>query len=832
MYRRNLLVLTILSLAPVVLQAQTPDPLTLQARDVLAKHCFECHGKNAQKPKGKLNVFDRAHLDDKERKIVVPKKPKDSELWVRVEAGDMPPAERPKMTKAEEKILHDWIAAGGVAFPLEAQPQPKTAAAPTERAAQVKEIFRLRCAECHGGAKTQGGVRILDHSALVAKKRIVPGKADESLIFQLVTANDNSVMPPAGQPRLNQTEIDTIRLWIAEGAANFPADVAVPAEPKRDPAFKDVAGVDYVHKKILAYVRDLRAEERAFKRFFSINHILTAGATANELDLQREALVKAINHLSWQATLAPITPIDGPVNSIYAIDLRDLGWHEQPYSRWQGSRNLGKSHVNFWDIALLEYPYGIVYEDSDTYDRLIDEFLIPANQVRPVVYVRSDWFVSTITQPPFYEDFMRFPFDLKDLEFKLGVDSAANVRDYRARRAGMSVSGVSKNNRVVERHPAKYGAYWKSFDFRSNKGLENMFRDPINFHPAGGEMIFNLPNGLQGYYVADGNGNRVEFAPTDIVTDKFAEDKTVRNGLACIRCHDRGVKEFVDVVRPAVQRLPGSPGFDKRLVLQVYPEQKEMDDWLKQDGERFTNAMARVLGKPLTREPLIPVSRRFLDDPLLLGIASGELGLMNPQGLEFLFRSPQFSALGLTPLAAQGVVRRDAWEDYFDLVVRGMGLGVPVVPIDGLSRKDFPASPPPGDVELKTNKRGNVFEPGDELVIEVKNNSHKPVYIELIGRSARGRMVILAPATTIVNAKESYRFPPQGGIKIKGGVGKEQILLYASPSEFPAGELLRGDYVTDRVVHPFFQFRKDGTRLRLVHDVTHLVKKTIEIETK
>ena len=86
-----------------------------------------------------------------------------------------------------------------------------------------------------------------------------------------------------------------------------------------------------------------------------------------------------------------------------------------------------------------------------------------------MVYVPADWFVSTATLPPLYEDFLQLPFDLKGLEERLGVDARADIDDGRAVRAGMTVSGVSRNNRVVERHPAKFGAYWLSFDFRTSK---------------------------------------------------------------------------------------------------------------------------------------------------------------------------------------------------------------------------------------------------------------------------------------------------------------------------------------------------------------------------
>lgn len=154
------------------------------------------------------------------------------------------------------------------------------------------------------------------------------------------------------------------------------------------------------------------------------------------------------------------------------------------------------------------------------------------------------------------------------------------------------------------------------------------------------------------------------------------------------------------------------------------------------------------------------------------------------------------------------------------------------MPIDGVSRANFPPGQANVDVELTTSRKNNTFQPGDDMVIYVTNRSHKPIYAELIGRSNRGRMVILAPSTTVIGPQGTYRYPPQGSIKIRGGLGKEQIILYASTTAFGPGELLRGDYVTDRVVHPFYYVRKEGNRLRLIYDVQYLTKRTIEIETK
>lgn len=821
----HLVSLVMLVSGPTWCWGQLPVPLADQARTVLQKHCFDCHGKDPARPKGDLNLFDHSQLEDKERKIVVARAPNESELVKQIEQELMPPGKRPKVDAAGRQVLRDWIAAGAPAWSGDA------VAGGADLAGQVKEIFRGRCLDCHGGSRTNAGVKILDHALLTTKKKVVPGKPEDSPLFQAISAEDESVMPPAGQARLSAAEIDSVRRWIASGAPPFPADVAAPAEPAKDAIFRDVAGVDYVLKQILTHVRGLRSEDRPFVRYFSINHTLTAGATAAQLELHRQALAKAINHLSWENRLVRPQTIDAPANTVFAIDLRELGWHRQPFTAQAGGK---RQSLNLFDLALLEYPFGVVYPDSDTFDRLAEEYLQPAGMVRPVPFVRADWFVSVITQPPLYEDFLRLPFELKELEAMLGVDAAADLASATARRAGLTVSGVSRNNRVVERHPARYGAYWKSFDFRSSRGAENMFKDPIQLHPSGGEMIFHLPNGLQGYFVCDAKGVRVAAAPTDIVTDKFAEDKTVRNGLACMRCHDRGMKDFTDTVRPALLRLPGMTGFDKRMALELYPEQKDMDWLLQEDSARFLGAMEKALGQPQLREPLVPVTHQYLDAPLQLTTAAGELGLSSAAGLEPVFRAPQFTALGLMPLTAQGVVRRDAWEDYYDQVLRGLGLGVPVVPLDGESRRDFPAGAAPFTVELKTNKANNLFEPGDELVITVVNSSSRPLYIELIGTSSRGRKVVLASSDTVVAASQSYHYPPPGQapIRIRGGLGKEQITLFASDRPFPAGVLLRGEGAADRVVHPFYQLERHGGRLRLGSEPEPLVKKTIDIETR
>lgn len=711
----------------------------------------------------------------------------------------------------------------------DSQSTPKPS--PEALASRVKEIFRQRCFECHGGSSTQAGIAVLDHKTLLEKKALVPGKPEESKIYLSVIEPNEAARMPQDQPQLSTQDIDTIRQYILAGAPPFPNDVAVPTEMAKDAGLKDVVGVDYVLKQILQHVQKMPPGDRANIRYFSCNHLLSRGATRAELDLQRAALAKAINHLSRQPFIVRPEIVDGETASVFAVDIRKLGWEKKPF-RVSVAGKEEASPFNLFDLVLLEYPYGIIFEDSITFDSLLTDFINPAGLARPIPYLRTDWFCSVATQPPLYHDLLQLPFDLGQLEKDLGVDSAANIREHRVQRAGMAVSGVSRNNRAVERHQGPQGMYWKSVDYATSQGRENIFTDPINLEGTGGEMIFRLPNGMHGYYVATAKGERLDAAPTSIVTDKFAEDKTVRNGLACIRCHDQGVKDFTDDVRQAVENLFGSSGINKREVLALYPPRAEMDELLNQDRGRFLTAVESALGKPQIQEPLIPVTQRFLDSPLQLNAAAGELGLADANDLRGVFRQPTFTALGLIPLTSRGVVRRDMWEDYFDQIVRGIGMGVPMVPLDGVVRRDYQPVGSSVKVKLASTKKNNTFAPGDELAFIITNAGERPLFVELLGTGTKGEIVSLIAAGTKVAPGAEVRFPQQGSLRVQPALGKESVTLYASEGEFPAAKILKGTNVTDRAVHAFYAARLDQGRLRVDFDGAKIIKRTLEIETK
>src|SRR5205823_1082367 len=195
-------------------------------------------------------------------------------------------------------------------------------------------------------------------------------------------------------------------------------------------------------------------------------------------------------------------------------------------------------------------------------------------------YVRADWFVAAASRPPLYHDVLRLPAAEPELQRLLRIDVAQNIRQERVARAGFNGSGVSRNNRLIERHETNGVVYWRSYDFGSNTGKQNLFANPLaagegnsTFEHDGGEFIFSLPNGLQGYMLADAKGRRLDKGPTSIVSDPKRPDRAVENGLSCMGCHARGTIDKADQLRDHVTRnMQSFNRADAELVQALYPK--------------------------------------------------------------------------------------------------------------------------------------------------------------------------------------------------------------------------------------------------------------------
>ena len=512
-------------------------------------------------------------------------------------------------------------------------------------AQQAYAIFQQNCLNCHGehGAYTEN--IIIDHTALIETGAVVPGKPIESELYKRLFAEDAAKRMPLGQPKLPPAAILTIGNWIQAGAPDWQM-------PERD---ADFITPTKMLETIEKHVNSLSPFDRAFTRYFTLTHLYNAGESVEALHAYQRALSKLVNSLSWGREVIKPQPIDLE-ETIFYIDLRDYEWE------------IG---TNRWTLIEAEYPYKVEFS-APTQTALRERFTNLREAMDcEVPFVHIDWFIATAALPPLYHDILALPETDWELEARLEVNVVENIRNAAGRRvwrAGFNDSGVSNHNRVVERHISRYGAYWKSYDFAGNVGTQNVLTHPLSFEHDGGEIIFNLPNGLQAYYLVDAGGNRLDAAPIKIVRNPAASDPTVRNGLSCIGCHTEGMKVFEDEVRGVVEQN-ANPPFNKDRVLRLYAEKTEMDGFLEEDTARYRQSLEKTGDVFGGVEPVQRFHEAF-QRPLDAAHAAASVGLEMAALLQKVRENASLKNLGLGVLTgASGSVKRDTWTSNFSEIV-------------------------------------------------------------------------------------------------------------------------------------------------------------------
>ncbi|HET9218478.1 MAG TPA: cytochrome c, partial [Terriglobia bacterium] len=155
-------------------------------------------------------------------------------------------------------------------------------------ASQVFAIFEKRCASCHGDTGSARTYMLLERAAMVRTGKVVPGRAEDSLLFQRVTGAVGPIMP-AGGVKLGDDDIAIIRRWIDEGAPEW--TVAVP-QARRFISNDNV--ISAIEQDLISIERD---DSRRFVRYFILTNLHNAGDT--KLTTYRAGLFKLLNSLSW-----------------------------------------------------------------------------------------------------------------------------------------------------------------------------------------------------------------------------------------------------------------------------------------------------------------------------------------------------------------------------------------------------------------------------------------------------------------------------------------------------------------------------------------------------
>jgi uncharacterized membrane protein/mono/diheme cytochrome c family protein len=241
--------------------------LGIEARNIIANHCYDCHSIKKSKGKLRLDALEYMLKGGEEGPALVVGHPEKSEMIRRIKLpashDDAMPNKGKRLTKKEIEILETWVKQGAPwpSAALKSAPSTAileqvelednnsvvkksgssedrimntseaTAKAPEvlnanqlqELNINVRTILAHNCYTCHNATKTKGGLR-LDKKEFIFKGGedgpiLVPGNPEKSDMIRRVKLpfGHDDAMPTKGK-RLSKEDIAMLEYWIQQGA--------------------------------------------------------------------------------------------------------------------------------------------------------------------------------------------------------------------------------------------------------------------------------------------------------------------------------------------------------------------------------------------------------------------------------------------------------------------------------------------------------------------------------------------------------------------------------------------------------------------------------------
>ena len=559
--------------------------------------------------------------------------PVDPDSVTRVEASLVASAPPPP---AEEPAIADRTGATGLAGMIEAyctapDPEPVAAAQSTAPAAaagaadpaleaRADAVLDQHCRSCHGRGMTNQRSFFTGTMAELARDRgaVVPGDHRASLLYDTIAANR---MPTGRLPRVSAGELDVLVRWIDSLAPAEAAPAATPEPAQTSVTLPRFVGGDLLSMTTAAVsdIANISELDQRFIRYFSFANIplpeidcAREGTLRNPVHYMHSALNKFINSVSRGPVVVPVTPVNGTEGALVRIDIRDYGWTEEDWRALtlaeytQGAVEAGFTQ-RAWNELAARYPYAI---DPQS-DAVLGVLAGYARTQVPVI--NADWFTRHASEAPFYDMLLRLPDRIEVLEARMGINVNQEIRNLRMIRAGFTAehSGVSDHNRMLERFDLPSGGYyWKSYDFAGSSGRQSLIEHPDGpeelgrtpsgtapFEHDGGEMIFSLANGLQGYYLSEADGRRLFEGPTAIVSFRerpVGQGVEIVNARSCFTCHDNGIIPKRDQLRDYILSDTRFDQMQREALLRMYPDQETLDSYYRRDTETFLRALDQL----------------------------------------------------------------------------------------------------------------------------------------------------------------------------------------------------------------------------------------------
>jgi hypothetical protein len=461
-------------------------------------------------------------------------------------------------------------------------------------------------------------------------------------------------MPKEPAPPLSREEKDLLEEWKSDGLKEFETDCDGGGDNTGFIRLFDI------ESQIIADLARVDQDDRLFTRYLVMSHKRNQGQEFDELGSHEAAIQKTLNSLNDRIDdLAFAEPIDS-AETIYRFDLRSF------------------------DMTRDDW---LVVEKFDPFD--LESFTDEGETIKFLTNARKAWlhfdnFIDVSQSADVYYFITDTPPRLGDLLRKIGVNAQAQFDDFSASFLGFNGSEISiQKNRMIVRFESEEGYAWITFDpdgdFNRNA---NLFERPcLNgtgceaiFDFAASEIIWTLPNGMQGYALYNAQGEIQNEAPIDVVTDtRSPVSPIISNAISCHRCHKTGILQSVDEIRNHVLNNGDQfQAFDRQIILELYKDRSSNNAAFQTDNRLFADALQEIGVNTANADP---ISKAF--DELRLDWSVEEVAAFLLLPVEEFQRELRGSAGGsaaIGQLLSGGTITFDQFLDILPVLIRDMRL--------------------------------------------------------------------------------------------------------------------------------------------------------------
>lgn len=663
-------------------------------------------------------------------------------------------------------------------IPASAQTAPSQSS--TAPAAAAYSVLEKHCARCHqAGQLTRpslagglGNILRLDEVA-AAPHLVQPGNPDASRLYLMMmqrqmpidaighlTGPDKDTNSSAsGAPKgpsgdvgraelPTGTEIAAVRAWIS----------SLPSRPacgdRKPVTLEDHAAA--LAAMAHAATGNTAATPPAKLRFLSIAHLHNACASPESLAAYRQAIVRAVNSLSWKPQPIAVVPVD-PAATLFRVNLDDLGWLPE-----------------HWERIMRSDPYALGLTPQ-----LPAPSLAPFGSTIPIA--RADWFAETVLSAPLYYDVLGLPAKASDIYKLMQVGGDQDQSRDDPERVAVSPSAFSHQPSLVERQAAQTGGFWRAYHGAAPSDgaapAATSDRPPSEAVPNTAiRTLFMLPNGLPAFFIVGPDGDRMDAVPPLVSSPLLTGLQPVRGGQDCLSCHGGGP------VVSASAKLPPSLSArieaDRQAVAAAI-QRLGLDPAVTLHGVDPVRALAREYVRPL--DGARAAAELFVPIATLAALAD-----TNDQPASVLARR-----------LMQGLVHRAEIERHGHHLIAALGRQVQEAPEaiePGRTTSEPPLDPSSGVILFSDKSR---YLKGDALTLTVR--ATVACRLTLVSVDTKGRGTVIFPSDFETNAQ----LAPGQELKLPGPDAPYSFRLNETGRETVVAVCNQGDGAADGIRHDF-----------------------------